>query len=90
MAKVDYILCKLFGELEHGDVLVGEEEDLGLRDVEERHVAHIVEHLVEADMLVSQFFPFAPAVNSARLDVPDGDRLLFFLQLHPRLLEDAF
>jgi hypothetical protein len=89
LAEVDDVLSEFFCEFEDGDVLFGEEEDVWVWDVEEGHVADVVEDLVEADVLVGEFLALALATDAPCLDVPDGDGHLFLLQLHPRLLEDA-
>jgi hypothetical protein len=52
LAEIDDILREFLCELEHSDVLAGEEDDLGLGYVKKSHVSHIVEDLVETDVLV--------------------------------------
>lgn len=70
-------------------MLLGEEEDLRVWDVEEGHVADVVEHLVKADVLMGEFLPFSLATDAACLDVPDSNGHFFLLELHPRFFEDA-
>lgn len=77
--QVHYVLRELASELEQGDALLGVLHDVLRLQVEKSHVAHVVKHLVEADVLMRQFFPFFLATHAACLYVPNRYRNLLLL-----------
>lgn len=86
---LEYAPGQLLGQLEQLVVLLGVVPDVFGSDAEHVHVAHEVQQLVEADVLVRQFLPFLLPAAAPRLDIPDVDGGLLLLDLDPGLLVDG-
>lgn len=78
-AEVHDVLRELAREFEQRDALLCVVQDLLGLQVEQRHVPHVVQHLIEANMLVGELLTLLATTDSACLDVPDSYRNLLLL-----------